>query len=253
MTANRAVDWLVAAAALANSFSSWSEDSTSSRSPAIRSQARAHLGFLPGRGLHEDAVQATLQTGEFLCVFQRRERDRAVDQRADLLFVELCVERGFGVRAADLEGHDLAEGGHADRLGDRRRQHDGAETGEGRQRRALDQRAAEFGEARIGAHELHGLAALGPDGVRARFDQPGREAHALEVAHLREHLCVEAVGVTRGDLQAGLADDAAVELAHRARQAGAGDLRGEQQPDAGRDADDREDLLQRPRAQAHAV
>ena len=134
MTANRAVDWLDAAAALANSFSSWLEDSTSSRPPAIR-QARQHLGFLPGRGLHEDAVQATLQAGEFLRVFQRRERDRAVDQRPDLLFVELRESAASELSPPTWKVTFFAEGGHADRLGDRRRQHDRAKTRERRQGR----------------------------------------------------------------------------------------------------------------------
>ncbi len=50
-------------------------------------QGCPHLGF-PARGwLDENAVQATLQARQFLRVFQRCERDRAVDQRPDLLFV----------------------------------------------------------------------------------------------------------------------------------------------------------------------
>jgi hypothetical protein len=98
----------------------------------------------------------------------------------------------------------LAEGRHADGCASGAGSTTAPRPAKGVRAARLTERTAEFGEARIGAHELHRLAALGTDGVRARFDQSGREAHAVEVAHLREQAFGEALGVARGDLQAWL-------------------------------------------------
>ena len=136
---------------------------------------------------------------------------------------------------------------------ERRGQHDRAEARDRRELGVAHERAAELGEARVGADELDGLAALGADRVRVHFQQRRGGAHAGDVADLGEQALVEALRVARDELQRRVPDDPVRELRHGAREARARDLRGEQQRDPGGDPDDREHLLQQARAQPHAV
>ena len=72
-------------------------------------ECRTHRRFAAGGGLDQDATDAPGQTGHFLGLGQRRDRDRAGYQRPDLPGVQLLVQRGFGYPAVQLERRFLPE------------------------------------------------------------------------------------------------------------------------------------------------
>ena len=83
IAANSAVDWSFGAAACMQQVAPRGPPSvTLSRSPASRSSARAHLRDPSRLRLDEHARDAARQAAEPLRVGERRERDRAVDERA---------------------------------------------------------------------------------------------------------------------------------------------------------------------------
>ena len=77
--------------------------------------------------------------------------------------------------------------------------------------------------------------------------------HAGNMTHPREHAFRKAMRIARQKLERGVTDNPARELGHRALQARARHLRGEQQRNPSGDSHNREALLHQARAQTHAV
>lgn len=71
--------------------------------------------------------------------------------------MKLGVERRLGSMSGELEVDFLAEVAHADLIRQRSGQHDGADPQERPQPGMTHERAAELGQALIGADQLHRL------------------------------------------------------------------------------------------------
>ena len=81
------------------------------------------------------------------------------------------------------------------------------------------------------------------------MQQRRRRAHAVDPLDPAHQPLVEALRPARDELELGVADEPVGELRDRRAEAAVGDLDGEQQRYADGDPDEREQLLDRPRAQ----
>ena len=253
IAANSAVDWLLAAAALANSvLRSRSTRRSGVRRPVAAARARTRA-CAPGGGLYEDAAHARA-AGRSVPVRRRAGRSRPSSCAAHRSGRRAAASTAALARApGELQVHFLAEAGHADRVRQRRGQHHRADAPEGRavRCRARACRRAPRGSCRRRSSCTEALPCGPPRSRRLRAAvrrRARRESRARAPASLRE-----AVRVARQQLQRGVTGDPARELRDGALQARVDDLRGEQQRDPGGDPDDRKALLPEARAQAHAI
>jgi hypothetical protein len=152
-----------------------------------------HLAGVPGLGLDEDAGHHAWHAGELLRVGERRERDRAVDQRPDFRGLQDRGEQSRYDARADLQ-LDRFERGRADRLryrgGDRERlltrQLPGGEVAQ--------QRAGQVHVARVGRDQVdRRLAAGRADHARLVLEHRHRGAHPGQTLHVGEHSFAEAL------------------------------------------------------------
>jgi hypothetical protein len=176
-----------------------------------------------------------------------------VDSGADLTFVQPRVQRRLACASGELEAHFLAEPAHAELPRQRRGQHHRADPSERLEVEVPCERASELRQARIGPDQLDRPAAARADRVRAGFQDRRGQVHAGDAANLRECRLREALRLACEQLQRRVAGDPVGQLGDRALQARARNLRGEQQRHARGDADQREELLQQPRAEPNAV
>ncbi len=170
------------------------------------------------------------------------------------LFVELGVERGFAFVPRDLEASTSCQTSVTPIvLGHRRGQHDRPKTGEGRQRGAAHERAAELGEARrrrraatdslpLGPRRSRSLPRAAPRAARRGCGAPGRADASAKPCASRAVIC--RVARPTMPLLSLPTELDRLELAI---------WEANSSPTPAAMPDDREALLQQPRAQAHAI
>jgi hypothetical protein len=162
-------------------------------------QAGPRFAVAPRVRPHEDAGQAPLQPGQLLCVGDRRDRYRAVDQWANFAFEQLRAEKRLLDAGADPQLHGLQRC-QADRARDRQWQGKGLLVFDLRRGEAAQQWPAEAGEARVGAEQVDRLFALRSDHIDIYFQLGHRRLHAGKALHLPEQALIEALGAARGQL-----------------------------------------------------